>query len=202
MAHKPHAPACERNRDAILEVLRRSLPDRGRVLEIGSGTGQHAVYFAETLPGLLWQPTERAAALPGIEAWRAEAALPNLARPLCLDVARDPWPPGPYDAVFTADTLHIMSWDEVCALFAALQGVMASDAVLIVYGPFRFNGGHTADSNRAFDEWLQARSPAMGLRDFEAVDALARGAGLMLVERCAMPANNFCAVWRRATESR
>lgn len=193
---KPHSPACERNREPILAVLRDHFADRRHVLEIGSGTGQHAVHFAAALPQLTWQSSDRAENLPGIRAWLDEAALANTPPPLTLDVA-DEWPAGPFDAVFSANTLHIMAWPEVERLFAHLPAITGPDAVLIVYGPFNHQGRYSSDSNAAFDQWLKARSAHMGIRDAEAVDALASDAGFALIDDVAMPANNRCRVWRR-----
>jgi Protein of unknown function (DUF938) len=195
-AAKPYAPACDRNREPILGVLRRWLAHRLSVLEIGSGTGQHAVAFAAELPHLEWQTSDVAENLPGIRMWLAEARLPNLPPPLELDVSAR-WPTGRYDAAFSANTLHIMSWDEVRKLFAGLGQALAEDATLAIYGPFNYGGRFTSDSNAAFDRSLKERSADMGIRDFEAVDALARSAGLHLVEDCAMPANNRTLMWRR-----
>ncbi len=197
MTGKPYAPACDRNREPILAALREHFAERRRVLEIGSGTGQHAVYFASAMPWLTWQCSDVEANLSGILQWLDEAALPNTPAPIVLDVARGPWPAQRFDAVFSANTLHILGWAEVEALFAGLDAVLAQDAVLVVYGPFNYGGAYTSDSNRAFDGWLQARDPKSGIRDFEAVDALARGIGLRLVADAAMPANNRCLVWRR-----
>lgn len=195
---KPFAPACERNREPILAVLRGHFAHRARVLEIGSGTGQHAVHFAAALPHLVWQCTDRAENLPGIRLWLAEGGLPNTPAPLALDVA-GAWPDDRFDAVFSANTLHIMAWEDVASMFAALPRVLADDATVIVYGPFRYGGRHTSDSNAAFDARLRAEAPHQGVRDFERVDALARGAGLALVDDRAMPANNRCLVWSRAS---
>ncbi|MFD0739753.1 DUF938 domain-containing protein [Lysobacter koreensis] len=221
MSDKPFSPSCERNREPILAVLRQHFADRQRVLEIGSGTGQHAVYFAAAMPWLQWQCSDRVEYLPGIRAWLDEAQLANTPAPIELDVATGPWPcvdadgsrdpspalPSPlggqgrelqrFDAVFSANTLHIMGWAEVEACFAGLDAVLADDATLVVYGPFNYAGAYTSDSNREFDGWLQARDPRSRIRDFEAVDALARSIGLQLVEDVAMPANNRCPVWRR-----
>ena len=196
MPDKPFAPACERNREPILAVLRKRYAERRRVLEIGSGTGQHAVHFAAALPHLTWQTSDVAAHLPGIRAWLDEAALPNTPPPLAIDVD-DGLPAGDYDAVFSANTLHIMGWREVEKLFAALPGAMAADALLTVYGPFNLGGRYTSESNAAFDASLRAADPMRGIRDLEAVDALARAAGLVLLEDRAMPANNRCVTWRR-----
>jgi cyclopropane fatty-acyl-phospholipid synthase-like methyltransferase len=194
---KPYAPACERNRDPILEVLRVHFADRRRVLEIGSGTGQHAVYFAAALPHLLWQTSDRIENHPGIRAWLDEADLSNTPPPLVLDVNHDTWPEERYDAVFSANTLHIMGRVEVERLFAGLDGVLTDDAKLVIYGPFHYGGRPTSDSNARFDAALRSQSPHMGIRDFEAVDRLAQGIGLALIEDRAMPANNRCLVWQR-----
>jgi len=202
----PNAPSCERNRDPILAVLQRFFANRREVLEIGSGTGQHAVYFAAAMPWLRWQCSDRAENLPGIALWLEHASLPNTPAPVELDVARGPWPrshasEGRFDAVFSANTLHIMGWPQVEAFFAGLAGVLADDATLVVYGPFNYGGDYTSDSNRDFDGWLKARDPQSAIRDFESVDALAQAIGLRLVDDIAMPANNRCLVWRRGDTS-
>ena len=193
---KPHAPSCDRNQGPILEVLRGCFSDRKQVLEVGSGTGQHAVFFAAAMPWLTWQTADMAESLPGIRLWLDEAGLPNLPPPLELQ-AGGPWPKGPYDAVFSSNTLHIMGWPEVQKFFAALDGVMGPDAVLAVYGPFNYEGRFTSESNAQFDVWLKQRSAASGIRDFEAVNALAESIGLRLLADHAMPANNRTLVWRR-----
>ncbi|MDH5821825.1 DUF938 domain-containing protein [Luteimonas sp. RD2P54] len=195
---KPVAPACERNRTPILAVLRERFADRTRVLEIGSGTGQHAVHFAEAMPHLAWQTSDLADNLPGIRAWLDEAGLPNTPPPIALDVLQPPWPALDADAVFTANTLHIMGWDGVEAFFRGAGRILAGapGGVLVVYGPFNDAGGYTSDSNRDFDAWLRARDPHSGIRDLGAVDALAAAAGLHRVADVAMPANNRCLVWR------
>lgn len=193
---KPFSPACERNREPILTVLRSHFADRRQVLEVGSGTGQHAVHFAAALPHLRWQTSDRPEYHQGIRQWLDEAALPNALPPLMLDV-NGPWPAQKFDAVFTANTLHIMSWAEVQRFFAALPVLLTADAVLIVYGPFNYGGAFSSDSNAAFDADLKSRAPHMGIRDFEAVDALARAAGFHLLSDCALPANNRCLVWQR-----
>jgi len=197
MDDKPFAPACERNREPILSVLRAHFADRSRVLEIGSGTGQHAVHFAAAMPQLVWQTSDRAENLAGIRAWLADANLANTPPPIELDVATGGWPVTPFDGVFSANTLHIMSWREVGMLFDALPSVTTPDAKLVIYGPFNYQGAYTSASNAAFDESLKARSPHMGLRDMEAVDALARRAGFALIDDVAMPANNRTLVWQR-----
>lgn len=192
----PSSPACVRNRTPILEVLRHWFGDRRKVLEIGSGTAEHAVYFAAALPQLSWQCSDRVEALPIIGARLAEASLPNTPAPLALDVSGD-WPAERYDAVFSANTLHIMSWGEVERFFAMLPQMTTSDARLVIYGPFHDHGHPTSESNAAFDATLRARSSHMGIRDRQAVDALAHEAGFRLCEDRAMPANNLCRVWQR-----
>lgn len=193
---KPHSPACERNRDPILAVLREHFSDRQRVLEIGSGTGQHAVYFAAAMPHLTWQASDVAENLPGIRAWLDEAALPNTPPPLVLDVNGE-LPLDGFDAVFSANTLHIMSWLEVQRMFLRLNELVAVDFKLAVYGPFNYGGRFTSESNAAFDASLKRRAAHMGIRDFESVDALAKAVGLRLVVDVAMPANNRTLAWRR-----
>ncbi len=193
---RPHAPATERNREPILNVLREHFADRRRVLEIGSGTGQHAVHFAKALPQLMWQSSDRAEYLPGIDMWLESARLLNTPPPLLLDVNGD-WPTEHYDAVFSANTLHIMSWAEVSQLFNGLRTVLAADAKLAIYGPFNYGGLFTSESNVAFDRAIKAESPDRGIRDFEAVNHLAQSIGLKLVADVAMPANNRCLIWRR-----
>ena len=194
---KPCAPACERNCEPILDVLRDHFGDRRAVLEIGSGTGQHAIFFAARLPHLLWQTSDRAENLPGIQAWLDEAGLPNTPPPLDLDVMRA-WPARRYDAVFSANTLHILPWAAVERLFAGLPDVLASDARVAIYGPFNYGGRFTSASNAAFDLRLKEDAPHRGIRDFEEVNRLAGLAGLELVEDRAMPSNNRCLVWRRS----
>ena len=193
---KPSAPSCERNREPILDVLREAFADRRDVLEIGSGTGQHAVYFAQAMPRLRWQCSDRAENLPGIRLWLDEAGLPNTPPPIELDVG-GAWPSHRYDAVFSANTLHIMAWDEVEQLFDHLGRVTTDDAIVAVYGPFNYAGRYTSDSNAEFDQWLQARGSHMRIRDAEAVDALAEVAGFDLIDDVAMPANNRMRIWQR-----
>jgi cyclopropane fatty-acyl-phospholipid synthase-like methyltransferase len=167
------------------------------VLEIGSGTGQHAVHFAAAMPWLSWQCSDRAENLPGIRLWLGEAGLPNTPAPIELDVG-GAWPTHRFDAVFSANTLHIMGWPEVRQFFDGIDAVLDAEGVLAVYGPFNYGGEYTSDSNREFDAWLKARDPRSGIRDFEAVDALAREIGLTLMDDVAMPANNRMLVWRRS----
>jgi hypothetical protein len=194
---KPHSAASERNREPILAVLRDHFSGRRRVLEVGSGTGQHAVHFAAGLPHLQWQASDVEGNLPGIRAWLDEAALPNTPAPLMLDV-NDDWSVSGFDAAFSANTLHIMSWMEVERFFAHLTDALTGNAMLAIYGPFNYGGRFTSPSNASFDSSLKMRAPHMGIRDFEAADALATAAGFTLAADVAMPANNRTLIWRRS----
>jgi cyclopropane fatty-acyl-phospholipid synthase-like methyltransferase len=190
--------ACERNKEPILAVLREAFAASQRVLEIGSGGGQHAVYFAAHLPHLRWQPTELTGQLAPLgERVRLEGP-PNLAAPIALDVADDPWRVPHADAIFSANTLHIVAWPRVQDFFRGVGATLAAPGVLCVYGPFRYRGEHTSASNAQFDAYLKARDPASGIRDFEALERLAAAQGLTLSADHPMPANNRTLVWRRA----
>ena len=193
----PFSEACERNKGPILEILTRALANSSAVLEIGSGTGQHAVHFARNLPHLTWQPTDRAANLPWLAARIADEGPRNLLPPLELDVAQSIWPGVDCDAAFSANTLHIMSWAEVEAFFRGIGRVLRPDGLLAVYGPFRYGGAYTSNSNESFDRGLRERDPASGIRDFEAVDEVAAEIGLRLDADHRMPANNQLLLWRR-----
>jgi cyclopropane fatty-acyl-phospholipid synthase-like methyltransferase len=190
--------ACERNKGPILAVLRVRLAASRRVLEIGSGTGQHAVHFAAHLPRLLWQPSELRENLPPLEQRIELEGTPNLLPPIALDVRDEPWAGGPADAIFTANTLHIMSWAQVQQFFRGAGAALGESGVLCVYGPFRYRGRHTSDSNARFDAYLRARDARSGVRDFEALEELARAQGFETLADEAMPANNRMLVWRRA----
>lgn len=193
---KPFSEACERNREPILSVLKRVFADRRRVLEIGSGTGQHAAAFAPALPHLVWQPSDVAEHLAGIGLWVAEAGAANLRRPLELDVDR-PWPDIAADAVFSANTCHIMSWPQVERLFEGVGRLLPADGLLALYGPFNHGGRHTSESNARFDAMLRARDPRSGLRDIEALIALGEREYLGKDEDLAMPANNRLLIFRK-----
>lgn len=195
--NRPYSEACDRNKDPILSVLRDAFADRKKVLEIGSGTGQHAAHFARHLPHVIWQATDVQQHLPGIRQWIDEAALANLPDAIALDVNAGSWTCVDADAVFTANTLHIISWPEVERLFEGVGALLPAGGVLVVYGPFKYAGMHTAQSNARFDLMLRERDPRSGLRDFEEVDALARSNGLRLARDAAMPANNRTVVWVR-----
>ncbi|SDK40623.1 DUF938 domain-containing protein [Microbulbifer yueqingensis] len=196
----PDAPACARNRAPILEELRRLLDTAGSVLEIGSGTGQHAVYFAPRLPHLEWQPSDRAENLPGIRAWLAHRPAPNLLPPLELDVT-GPWPAVCVDAVFTANSLHIMPAAAVEALFRQLPRVLRPGGQLLVYGPMKIAGEYVGAGNAEFDRWLQQRDPLSGIREVEWLDHLAVAAGLQRLELNFLPANNQLVVWQHSASS-
>jgi cyclopropane fatty-acyl-phospholipid synthase-like methyltransferase len=192
------SPACERNRDAILTVLQSAIGTSKRVLEVGSGSGQHVVHFANAMPTSRWQPTDQQAYLPALQARLRAEAPENVAAAIELDVRDVRWP-GPVDAVFSANTLHYMSLGCVEAFFAGIGQVLAADGVLVVYGPFRYAQEHTSTSNERFDEWLRQSDPVRGVRDFEWVVELAGAQQLQLVDDIMMPANNRTLVWRRQT---
>jgi SAM-dependent methyltransferase len=198
---KQFSAACERNREPILSVLREAFAHCSRVLEIGSGTGQHAVFFGAHLPHLTWQTSDLPQNHASIVAWQRECRLPNVLPPLALDTAGGDWPQGPYDGVFSANTCHIMAWHEVEAMFAGIKRVLAPQGVCCIYGPFNYGGKFTSASNAQFDASLKAHAPHMGIRDFEEVNRLARESGLMLQADHAMPANNRLLVWTREKHS-
>jgi SAM-dependent methyltransferase len=192
----PYSEASERNKGPILGVLREAFAGCSHVLEIGSGTGQHAVHFALAMPQLVWQPSELPDAMPGLRKRIFNEGPSNLRAPVAIDVTARPWDVRKVDGIFTANTLHIMSWPQVEAFFEGLPDVAKPGTVLAIYGPFRYAGAYTSPSNEAFDRMLQARDPQSGIRDFEAVDGLARRAGFGLKADHRMPANNQTIVWR------
>jgi cyclopropane fatty-acyl-phospholipid synthase-like methyltransferase len=196
---KPYSEACDRNRDPILAGIRPLLAKCQAVLEIGSGTGQHAVYFAEKMPHLIWYPSDREENLAGIELRRKEAALANVRPPLPLDVAQSPWPNVAADTVFSANTTHIMHWPEVKAFFAGVGALLPEQGMLLLYGPFNYKQHYTSESNARFDDWLKARDPLSGIRNFEDLDRLANRAGMVLRQDFAMPANNRLLFWQKQT---
>ncbi|OUS09991.1 methylase [Gammaproteobacteria bacterium 54_18_T64] len=197
MLDKPFSQACENNQQAIFTVLERVFTQAQEVLEIGSGTGQHASYFAPRLPQLVWQTSDQADYHPGINAWIADTNAENLRRPLLLNVDMPEWPIAGVDAVFSANTCHIMGWASVVNMFTHLADVLALGGTLAIYGPFNYDGQYTSPSNANFDQWLKQRGAHQGIRDFEAVDQLASRAGMSLLEDNAMPANNRLLVWRK-----
>jgi SAM-dependent methyltransferase len=193
-AAKPFSESCERNKDPILAVLRQVFERPGTVLEIGSGTGQHAVHFARAMPELVWQTSDLPVQHPAILAWQEEARLPNLLPPLNLDVS-GLWPATQFDYGFTANTLHIMNWTEVVLFFACVSSVLKPAGRLAAYGPFNYGGHYTSESNARFDDWLKTQNPHSAIRNFESVNALAQSAGLSLLTDLPMPANNRTLVW-------
>ena len=204
-ALRQHSPSAERNREPILTVLREVLPATGRVLEIASGTGQHAVCFAGALPGLDWQPSDPDAdARASIAAWVAHAGLANVRTPLALDVHQADWgvhAPDKLDAVVCINMIHISPWSATQALFAGASHHLADGGVLYLYGPYKRGGAQTSPSNDAFDQQLRSRDPAWGVRDMEAVVALGASVGLVCDEPIAMPANNFSLIFRKRLDA-
>ena len=197
---KGFAPAAERNRQPILDVLRRVLPPAGLVLEVASGTGQHTIFFSEHLPALHWQPTDASSeALQSIGAWVDEAARKNLLAPLELDVRSPQWPVTKADALLCINMIHISPWETTEALFQGASQLLAGGSPLVTYGPYRLHGEHTAPSNAAFDQSLRSRNARWGLRDIDELSELGRKTGFALQERVGMPANNMTLVWKRET---
>jgi cyclopropane fatty-acyl-phospholipid synthase-like methyltransferase len=197
LGEKPFSQACENNKQPILDILLRVFSDRKQVLEIGSGTGQHAVHFAPQLPQLIWQTADLEHSHEGINAWIDDNPAENLRSPLPLDADHLPWLFDPVDAAFTANTCHIMAWSSVVNMFAGLDSAMEPNATLAIYGPFNYNGKFTSESNARFDQWLKQKAHHQGIRDFEAINKLAGKIGLSLIEDNEMPANNRLLVWQR-----
>ncbi len=197
MTHKPFSESCVENRAPIVSALQTRLQACRTLLEIGSGTGQHAVYFAPELPKLEWQTSDVRENHPGISAW-LDGAADNIAPPLALDVLVDTWPSGPYDAAFSANTAHIMSATAVEAMFRGVGKVLADGGQFLLYGPFNYDGRFTSASNEQFDAWLKQRDPQMGIRDLAWLGEVARQCRLILVEDLEMPVNNRMLVWQKA----
>ncbi len=195
---KQISAASERNKGPILDVLERVLPESGRVLEIASGTGQHAVHFAAALPALEWQPSDIDPELrASVEAWRADAGLSNLLAPVHLDVTADPWPVVAADAIVNANMIHIAPWEVCLGLFDGAARLLPVGGVLYMYGPYKIGGAHTAPSNASFDQSLRMRDPSWGIRDLDVVAEEAGRRGLDLIETVEMPANNLSVVYRK-----
>lgn len=186
----PVSAACLRNQEPIARALADELKERAVVLELGSGTGQHAVYIADQLPHLTWQPSDLASALPVINAWRKRASLTNVLPPLVLDVAQDLWPVKQVDAVFSANVVHFISWSKVRAMMAGIGRVLSHQGRVFIYGPFNYGGEFTSVGNQQLDTWLRERDPDSGIKDIEQVIITARKEKLRLVKDIAMPANN------------
>ncbi len=194
---KQYSESCEQNREPIFSVIAPLLVGCSHLLEIGSGTGQHAVYFAGGLPHLVWQSSDRLENHPSIQIWIDEYRLDNTPPPLELDVCQPQWPQLTVDTIFSANTTHIMSWPMVERMFAGVGGLLSSGGDFLLYGPFNYHGCYTSESNHRFDQWLKQRDPLSGVRDFEAVDRLASQAGMELVSDYPMPANNRTLHWRK-----
>ena len=194
-----YSPAAEKNKGPILEALRERLPLRAHVLEVGSGSGQHALHFTEALPKLRWQPTERHDGLTALAANLAAVGRATILPPLALDLVAGPWPVGPFDAVYAANVMHIVSVPLGEALLRGAASVLREGGQLLLYGPYKFGGTFTTESNAEFDRWLKAQDPASGVREFEAVARVAETAGLELGDNRAMPSNNqLLCFFRRA----
>ena len=195
----PYSDACERNRSPILQALANYLPGTGCILEIGSCSGQHVVFFAPAFPQLEWQPSDRLEYLQGLDARVSVEGISTILDPIELDVMRS-WPDRVYDAVYSANTAHIMSWSAVEAMFAGVGCHLAPGGVFCLYGPFVQGDGDTSPSNVVFDRNLRARDPSMGVRKLAELEKLAQGSQLGLIEKLCMPANNLMLVFRKAEE--
>lgn len=192
----PWSESCEQNKQVILQAISPYLS--GAVLEIGSGTGQHAVFFASQRPDIIWQTSDVEEHLPGISGWVAQSKLNNLPAPISLDVSAD-WPAHKYDLIYSANCFHIMGETEVEQSFRGIANCLKTDGILIAYGPFNYNNQYTSESNRRFDQWLKERNAQSAIRDFEWISALASENGLELLEDIEMPANNRTLIWKNRT---
>lgn len=200
LMNKPYAEACDRNRAPILSVIEPLFADCKAVLEIGSGTGQHAVFFAAKMPHLTWYTSDVKQNHADIRAWVRDAGLANVHTPLALDVKQTDWPDVAVDAVFSANTAHIMHWPEIEAMFSSVGRLLPPLGKFVLYGPFNYHGHYTSDSNARFDVWLKARDPVSGIRNFEDLDRLAGQAGLQFRQDYEMPANNRILYWQKADQ--
>ena len=194
---KPYAEACDQNGPPILQVLTRTLPAQGELLEIGSGTGQHAVMFAQHFPDIIWHTSDRAEMHQGIQLWLDETSLANLRSPIALDVLNDPWPEKQFDAIFSANTAHIMSMVAVEAMFTGVAKSLKPGAPFLLYGPFMYDGVHTSESNWRFDRWIRSWEAERGVRDVSWLKEIAKPLGLNLDEDVEMPENNRTLIWRK-----
>ncbi len=195
--NKPFSPACERNKEVILSIIAKYLTGSQKVLEVGSGTGQHGIYFAENLPHVHWHMSDRPENIKGINAWVDDSQLSNVHHAIEFDVSQA-WPAiEKVDCVYTANTLHIMAWRQVEQLFSLLAEELQQHSMLMIYGPFNYQGAYTSASNAEFDQHLKQRHPDSAIRDFEAVEALAQQADLLLQCDLEMPANNRLLIWKK-----
>lgn len=195
--NKPFSQSCENNKRPILQIIQSVFQRSENVWEIGSGTGQHACYFADNLPQLIWQTTDRQENLLGINQWIEETKLKNLPSSMALNVKDESWPCKTMEAVFTANTLHIMHWDEVECFFVGLGKYLSNNALVCIYGPFNYQQNYTSESNEQFDLWLKKGDPKSGIRDFEDIKQLAKSVGLMIQNDFVMPANNRLLVFQK-----
>ena len=195
---KPYSEACDQNKQPILEVLRRYITTQSSLLEIGSGTGQHAVFFAREFPRVQWHATDVSEYLPAIQAWMNDYPANNLHGPYKLDVNQPVWPLQQVEVIFSANTAHIMHWPDVEAMFKGIGQVLIDDGYFLLYGPFSYNSEHTSASNANFDRFLKQRDPGSGVRDVSALQELAQTNGLALMDDVEMPVNNRILVWRKS----
>lgn len=195
---KRFSPACERNKDVILDVLREVLPDRGTALEVACGPGQHAIHFAAGLPGITWIPSDiDPTSIASTAAWRTEANLPNLHEPVILDATSAEWPVQHADAIICCNMIHISPWDVTLGLLDGTARILPEDGILYTYGPYKVGGKHTAPSNEAFDQSLRAQNPSWGVRNLDDVALEARRRGLHLIKTARMPTNNFSVIFKK-----
>lgn len=198
MKQPPYVAPSERNKQPILEQLQQVLPAQARVLEIGSGWAQHAIHFCRAMPGLKWQPSEKADSLPGLVRQLELANMGAIAAALELDVMKGPWPEEAFDAAYSANTAHIMSWKAVTAMFRGVSGVLQKGGLFCLYGPFNVDGHYTSTGNREFDANLRERHPDMGIRDTSELESLANRHHMNLMQRISMPANNLLLVFQKS----
>ncbi len=200
MTEKPFSQSCENNKDAILSILKIKLVKTQRLLEIGSGTGQHAVYFSKNLANVIWQTSDRKQNHSAIMAWMEGCQNQNLLMPLTLDVSVDSdWPKQKFDAVFSANTTHIMGWEVVTKMFHGVANSLSKGGSFLLYGPFNKGGKFSAESNRSFDQWLKQQGAEMGIRDIKDLTVIADKLNLELVDEIKMPANNLILHWQKVS---
>jgi len=197
MSSRPFSESAESNKDSILKIISKIFTDETCVLEIGSGTGQHAVYFTEQLPHLTWQPTELKDKIQGIKMWLETAKHNRILEPQLLDVTKDCQMQKKYQYVFTANTAHFIAWSEVQAMFCVVGKLLSPGGFFVQYGPFNYQGRFTSESNEKFDQWLKAEDPNRGIRNFEDLTSLATENGVQLFKDYEMPANNRTLVWQK-----